>query len=201
MKNRTKQKQDDKSVHARDSITPSIGKIKSTNEQPGRPHLEPPWFVVSGENPTTGPLSLSREENRSEGDKWLKVEEEVALLRALSAGLGGGFTEAEAEEVFDWAISTRIRANVLELALMGVVAIRFRGSELEFTVSEPDSVAEPSAQCRLRRTNLPTDAVIIQDGQKWVVPEHSGDRIFDSIDEARDYCADNNLRIVQEQYS
>jgi hypothetical protein len=61
----------------------------------------------------------------------------------------------------------------------------------------------PQSKPRCHQTGCATqnDAVIIQDGSTWVVPRHGGDMVFDSIVEARKYCDDNNLKIIQEQYS
>jgi hypothetical protein len=71
----------------------------------------------------------------------LSLEEEVALLRALSCGTGRGFTEAEASKVMEWASRVRTENNVLELALMGWVKIGFRGDgELIFTAVDPELI-------------------------------------------------------------
>lgn len=56
----------------------------------------------------------------------LSREEEITLLRAINWGTDEGFTEEEAETVFQWAIKTRINNCFLKLTLEGQVGIRFR---------------------------------------------------------------------------
>ena len=63
----------------------------------------------------------------------LSLEEQLALLRAIEHGNNGGFTEAEADRVFEWAARTRLEQSLLDLAITGLVTIGFRGDELKFT--------------------------------------------------------------------
>ena len=68
-------------------------------------------------------------------------------------------------------------------------------------VGQPADSATPVSVNEHPAQTPPQSAVILQDGNIWVVPRHGGDMTFDSIVEARKYCDDNNLKIVQEQYS
>ena len=74
-------------------------------------------------------------------DNPLTREEELDLLRAVSMGTGRGFTQAEAEKVWQWAIDTRNQMCFLELTLKGYLKISFReDGELLFDAVEPEKI-------------------------------------------------------------
>ena len=56
--------------------------------------------------------------------RWLTIEEDHAIARALSAG-SGGFTDEEFATAIRWAESST-RHACLELVLRGLVALRLR---------------------------------------------------------------------------
>ncbi len=60
--------------------------------------------------------------------RWLTTEEDHAIARALSTGLGG-FTDEEFATAIRWAESIRIRHACLELVLQGLVSIRPQSDE------------------------------------------------------------------------
>ena len=68
---------------------------------------------------------------------------EFLRLSVLFAGTQAGFTQGEAETVLLWAKNTRVNQSLLDLAIEGHIAIRFRGGEPAFfTISQANAAAE-----------------------------------------------------------
>jgi hypothetical protein len=73
--------------------------------------------------------------------------EQIRLMHALSRGMRKrgvkGFTEGEAQAVYNWAHQTRVAYASLELALMGLMTIAIReDGELLFKAVDPDRAAK-----------------------------------------------------------
>ena len=76
--------------------------------------------------------------------RWLTTEEDHAIARALSTGLGG-FTDEEFAMAIRWAESIRIRHACLELVLQGLFALRLRPDgkiEMRAIGPHPDDLVE-----------------------------------------------------------
>ena len=76
------------------------------------------------------------------GMRHLTAEEEVALLHALArTSPDGSFTEAEGQEIFEWAKNIRVQSALLEGALRGWIniAIRHEG-QLVFGAVDPKEI-------------------------------------------------------------
>ncbi len=63
------------------------------------------------------------EDSRLRGSPFLEPDEEVALLGALSRGVGRKCTEREAQRVMEWAEQTRTGEQLLRGALEGQFTI------------------------------------------------------------------------------
>ena len=81
--------------------------------------------------------SAHKAEKDSTPEPLLTTEEQVALLRSL----GGPFTEAEADAVFQWAAKIRFDSAFLNLALRGWITISFRrDGQLAFKAVSPEAI-------------------------------------------------------------
>jgi hypothetical protein len=75
-------------------------------------------------------------------DNDTPLELQIALLRALRLGTGKGFTQTEAEKLFDWAEQILINLSFINLALEGHLKISFNATgEIVFDVVRPSPEA------------------------------------------------------------
>jgi hypothetical protein len=111
--------------------------------------------IKASDNQTPGSRQEATSPKAAPGD-LLSHDEEIALLRALSRGNGRvgakGFSEAEAEEVWEWARELRFKSAILDLALSSLIDITIRADgELVFTpvTDRPDLVAQLRADAEI----------------------------------------------------
>jgi hypothetical protein len=81
----------------------------------------------------------------------LPKELQIDLLRTLSRGTGRGFTQEEAEKVFEWGEKSLIGASLLDLATKGLLKISFGAQgELLFDAVRPNPQDKGTRHVALR---------------------------------------------------
>jgi hypothetical protein len=74
--------------------------------------------------------------------RWLALGEEFTVLRALGAGIDGGFTDDEGEAALEWAQDARFRSILLDLVLDGHIALMGPNGEGDMVFAALDADGE-----------------------------------------------------------
>jgi len=114
--------------------------MKKDLSHPGSPkgHVDCEPAPTQEPKPTTGTCVPSEAPAADPAAEDETLALQMTLLHALSRGNGGGFTEAEADAVFDWAKETITNNRILELVLKRKVVVCFKGGEIAFGPLRPE---------------------------------------------------------------